>query len=77
MNDTHVIASFVRQSLAHARTLPLTEARIYLHGLMLLTEGEAGMGPVRIAYQHLCESDAQLELIASGQLRLPLEDSAS
>lgn len=57
------IEFFVAETAARIRRMPVVEARQYLRGLLAVTE-EAELPELRSAYQSLCASDAQLELIA-------------
>jgi hypothetical protein len=75
MTDDQAILSFESIAIGLSRQLPLAEARPFLRGLILLTEGRPEMGRVQSVYADLCTVDDQLELIASGlprQQRLPL-----
>ena len=64
---------FIQQAIAHARSLPLAEAVLFLRGLLALAEGDDSLREVRLIYAALSESDRQLSLIETGQLRLPLD----
>ena len=57
------IAFFVADAVARVRRMPLAEARRFLRGLLAVTDA-AELPELRSAYQNLCASDAQLELIA-------------
>ncbi len=63
---------FVSESLRHARTLPHGEMMRFLRGMCFATSEVEDYQEVRNLYSRLNECDEQLELIASGQLRLPL-----
>ena len=64
---------FITQSVAYARTLPLKDAGPYLRGMMGVCREIRGVseivGKSAIA---VAESDAQLQLIETGQLKLAL-----
>lgn len=63
---------FIRQSIAFARTLPFGDAVTYLRGMLSLC-GDHDMTPaVRDTFVRLSHCDEQLELLASGQLKLSL-----
>lgn len=55
--------------------MPLTEARIYLRGLLGLLSPDAPVDALREAYRHIDGADAQLDLLATGQLPLDLGGS--
>lgn len=63
---------FIRESVAHSRTLSLLEARRFLCGLLLLGDEAPELASVRKVFADLTDCDSQLELIASGQMKLPL-----
>lgn len=63
---------FIAQSIAHARTLPLPEAVVYLRGLLQSCVDSPSLDPIRQVYIGLSESDKQLELIQSAQLKFKL-----
>jgi hypothetical protein len=63
---------FVRQSVAFARTLPFSEAVTYLRGMLSLSGDHELIRTIRDTYTHLYHCDTQLELIASGQMQLPI-----
>lgn len=72
MNDFEV-ASFYRETVvALARTMPLAEAVKFLRGALIVAGEHEAMTDVRKAYVSLAHGDQQLELIASGQLKLNL-----
>jgi hypothetical protein len=56
------IAFFVADAAAKIRRMPLAEARRFLRGLLAVTEADE-LPELRAAYQALCDSDAQLELL--------------
>ena len=68
---------FIRESVSHARSLPLESAMNYLGGMLLLSNESPQLGAVRSALNTLRNSDHQLELIASGQLKLPLSEPST
>jgi hypothetical protein len=62
---------FLRECAAHARTLPVPQAILYLRGLLLsLPENMRAVDPIRGIYDALIQSDHQLDLIHSGQMKL-------
>ena len=61
---------------ATARSLPLADAIRFLRGALLVAGESPEMTDVRNAYIGLQANDAQLELIASGQLKLNLGGDA-
>lgn len=61
---------FTREAIVHARELPVRDAVIYLHGLRDSIEDEEVKAPIQQIYMLLTESDRQLELIQTGQLKL-------
>lgn len=64
--------SFIAETVRLARLMPCVQAVSYLRGLVLLCGDCDIIAPVRAALMKMAEGDAQLELIASGQLRLDL-----
>ncbi len=64
---------FIGESIRHARTLPIAEALDFLDGL-IETAGKDHPAYMRLvlARDHFTSGDAQLELIAAGQLKLDL-----
>ncbi len=78
MNDAEAIAFFVRQAGELARSeMSLRTARPFLRGALLLAGEHDAVEALRTAYEALCVGDQQLELIAGGQLRLPLDGNHS
>jgi hypothetical protein len=63
---------FLNESLAHARDLPLKDSVRYLKGLCLSVKDETFADRVRLYMTNLSETDMQLHLIQTGQLKLPL-----
>lgn len=72
MNDAEAIAHFQSLTGSLVRDFTLADALPYLRGLLILTEDRPELDHLRSVYSQLSTADAQLELIASGQLRLPL-----
>lgn len=64
---------FVCESIGRARELPLPDAIKFLRGLLSVCgdENEA-VSVIRSNFTHLSESDRQLHLIQTRQMRLPL-----
>jgi hypothetical protein len=73
MNEEQARAFFIASIAAHARTLPASDAVNFLYGALLVCGERDELDPLYKAYTQLRDSDAQLELIASNQLRLPLD----
>lgn len=69
MNDAELF--YIGESIRHAMTLPLAEAMKFLDG-MVTTVGREHPAYVRLvlARDHFNSADAQLELIATGQLKM-------
>jgi hypothetical protein len=66
-------AFFITQSIAYARSLPLKDAGPYLRGMMGVCQEMNGLSEtVRKAAAAVSESDRQLQLIETGQLKLAL-----
>ena len=65
-------AAFIRHNVAYARSLPLTEAVEHLRGMLAACVDAPALDEVRRVVATMRDSDTQLELIASGQLRLSL-----
>ena len=64
---------FITQSIAYARSLPLKDAGPYLRGMMgVCREIRNVSETVGKAAAAVSESDRQLELIETGQLKLAL-----
>jgi hypothetical protein len=70
MNDP--VEFFLREALAHARTMPLRDAALFLHGFVLSCADKKVADQVRPLFVQVSESDRQLELIQSGQMKLNL-----
>lgn len=60
----------IRQTAHFARTAPLSESVQFLRGLLQLAGEDERVGPLRQLFFNLQSSDSQLELIATGQMRL-------
>lgn len=69
------VETFITTVAKDIRRLPLNEARPFLAGLLTLMGEQADVEPLREIYRSLDTADAQLELIASGQLKLDLSTS--
>jgi hypothetical protein len=65
-------AVFIARSIELARSLPLKEAVVYVRGLCQLCQDEGVIDEIRRISSLLSESDRQLELIQTGQLKLRL-----
>lgn len=63
---------FLCECIAHVRELKLADAVLFLRGMLESVEDEALKSPIQNAFVLLTESDRQLELIQSGQLKLRL-----
>jgi len=62
---------FIAEAIRHARALSLTDAISFLTGMLsALAEKHPARAQVSVALDHLQSGDAQLELIATGQLRM-------
>lgn len=68
---------FIAEAIRHARTLSLVDAVTFLNG-MIETVGKEHPARVRLvlAKDYFNNGDTQLELIATGQLKFNLPDSA-
>lgn len=74
MSEAEAIAYFCAEMSAHARTLPMRDATLFLRGALILIGAESdAVSELRSAFMRLSAADAQLELIASPQLKLPLK----
>jgi hypothetical protein len=71
---TPATAFFLTESVRHARSLPHPEMMAYLGGLSQATDQDPDFEGVRSIYRNMTRCEDQLELIASGQLRLDLAD---
>lgn len=67
---------FIRESVRHARSLAIPEAITYLRGMLFMTVDDTALQPVRATLNSLTRCDQQLELIASGQMKLPLVETS-
>jgi len=65
--EAEAIADFKYRTIQLAKSLTISEARLYLKGVLLCGENE--VEDIRAAYSNLCAFDDQLELIASDQLK--------
>jgi hypothetical protein len=72
MSEGDAIHFYGKQVVAFARTLPVSEMIEFLRGALAVAGSNDSVEPIREAYIKLAAGDAQLELIASGQLKLPL-----
>lgn len=63
----------IAEIAAHARTLPLQDARQFLYGCNLLIGQTTELNIVLVQLE---ASDRQLELISSGQLKLHFDQEA-
>jgi hypothetical protein len=63
---------FIAHSIATARGMKLSEAVVYLRGLLQSCSEETDLRELQQLYVTLSESDKQLELIQNGQLKLSL-----
>lgn len=66
---------FVAESIAHARSLPLADAVVFLQGLLQSCSDADALAPIRNAYIAMSQSDKQLELIQTGQLKLKFNEN--
>jgi hypothetical protein len=60
------------ESIRHARTLPYPAMMTFLRGMSFAVPENGEFDCVRSIYARLHACDEQLELIASGQMKLPL-----
>jgi hypothetical protein len=68
---------FVAQSITHARTLPLSDCVKYLRGLLdAIGKNHPARRSLSTLYTALHISDAQMDLIEIGQLKLKLDTPA-
>ena len=75
--DTTPTEYFVASLASDVRRMPVADARTFLRGLLILVGDDTRVDPLREIYRHLDLGDAQLELIASGQLKLAITDPAT
>lgn len=73
MSDDDTIACYVRFVAGGMCELPLADAVTVLRGALCIAGDHAAMTSLRRIYIQLRESADQLDLIASPQLKLPLE----
>lgn len=66
---------FFSEACAHARTMKISEAALFLRGLLECTGGGELAERIRAIHISLCESDRQLALFQTGQLKLPLKEN--
>jgi hypothetical protein len=66
---------FITESIAHARQMPTKDAVIFLRGLLQSSLESPAIDRIRAAFIALSESDRQLELIQSGQMKLDFTPS--
>lgn len=64
---------FLTEAVTHARTLPLKDAVEFLRGLLQCCNETPATEQVRTVFLHLSESDRQLELIQSGQMKMEFQ----
>jgi hypothetical protein len=72
MSEAEDVTFFVAELCRAARAMPVADARRLLRGALALMDEATAIDPVRIAYRRLADADAQLELLAAAQLKLPL-----
>lgn len=65
-------AFFVAEAVRHARTLQYPEMMKFLRGMNFAIDAKPDYDAFHKVYQTLNRCDEQLELIASGQMKLPL-----
>ena len=70
MNPPTAQQFFYVECVAHARQLPLADAILFLSGMLQSCSDEKALAPVRNCFITLSESDKQLELIQTGQMKL-------
>jgi len=77
MNPTEQIAceAFIQETIQRARQMPISEARVYLHGFLILGDDQSQiLEPIRSVYRAMCEVDFQLELISIGQIKFQFNE---
>ena len=74
MND---LDFFIRESVQHAKSLPINSSVSFLGGLLNLGKERKELSEVRRIFNSLRDCDHQLELIASGQLKLSLQPATA
>jgi hypothetical protein len=68
MNEAELF--FIAEAIRHARNLPLRDAMTFLDGMIAATgTGHVARNFISAARDHFNNGDAQLELIATGQLK--------
>lgn len=67
--EAEAVAFFKLQAVRTARALPISDARCFLKGLLVISEDESSVSDIRSVYARLCNFDDQLELIAEEQLK--------
>ncbi|ODU24016.1 MAG: hypothetical protein ABS95_02490 [Verrucomicrobia bacterium SCN 57-15] len=63
----------IRKNIGMARTLPLHEAVLLIQALLQLCGDSDATKELRFIYTNLSESDRQLGLFETGQLKLSLD----
>jgi hypothetical protein len=63
---------YVSTAINLARKMPMGEGILFLKGMLEVADGSPVAPTVRKAYNALFDCDHQLDLIASGQLKLEL-----
>lgn len=70
MSHNPDIEFFFRQCAAHARTLPVSQSMAFMRGMMLTLPENPALDEIRTINSAVTESDHQLELIQTGQMKL-------
>jgi hypothetical protein len=65
---------FVYEAAAYARSLPLPDCARFLRGMLESVPDEQLTGKLRTLFPVVFECDRQLELIATGQMKLGLDE---
>lgn len=68
---------FVTESVRYSRSLPYVDCLAYLRGMLRSCGDQEIVADLRVIVSRISASDAQLELIAAGQLKLPFEPPAA
>lgn len=68
---------FLRECAAHARSLPVTQAILYLRGLLISCNESSALEGLHAIYDRLVQSDNQLDLIHTGQMKLEFHKKGS
>lgn len=76
MMTNEEVIFFVRECAAHARTLTVPNAIIFLRGMIMTCPSSQAMAAIKGIYDRLMESDQQLDLIHTGQLKLDFDTPA-